>query len=362
MSVSSYAEQGLAPLRDLLTSDRVNEVVINPDGAVFVEHADAAHMAPASHVEMSERAIRDLGSHLAGETGNALGEDHPIVSGRVNVFGADMRVQVVVPPAVERGVSLSIRKYVSHVLEADAIGFVAGGQMDLEGKRRERQRSLAADIEAGDLPSLFRRVVDQRLNILVSGGTSSGKTTIARALLAMADADERLVTIEDAVELRPTHANTVALVASRRADSDRTAGKLLQSALRMRPDRLVLGEIRGAEAYDFLEAINTGHPGSITTVHADSPELALERMALMVMQTGVRLSRADVIEYARRTIDMIVQVGRRDGKRGVLEISLPANERSTATGSLYAVQAGKPRHLERSARSRYPQREILPNS
>ena len=82
MSVSSYAEQGLAPLRELLTSDRVNEVVINPDGAVFVEHADAAHMAPAIWVEMSERAIRDLGSHLAGETGNALGEDHPIVSGR----------------------------------------------------------------------------------------------------------------------------------------------------------------------------------------------------------------------------------------------------------------------------------------
>ena len=324
MSVSSYAEQGLAPLRDLLTSDRVNEVVINPDGAVFVEHADAAHMAPAIWVEMSERAIRDLGSHLAGETGNALGEDHPIVSGRVSVFGADMRVQVVVPPAVERGVSLSIRKYVPHVLDPDAIGFVAGGQTDLEGERKERQRSLAADIEAGNLPSLFRRAVDQRLNILVSGGTSSGKTTVARALLAMADPDERLVTIEDAVELRPNHANIVALVASRRADSDRTAGKLLQSALRMRPDRLVLGEIRGAEAYDFLEAINTGHPGSITTVHADSPELALERMALMVMQTGVQLSRREVIDYARRTIDMIVQVGRRDGRRGVLEVSLPS--------------------------------------
>ena len=322
--VSSYAEQGLAPLRELLTSDRVNEVVINPDGGIFVEHADASHMTKAICIEMSEHAIRTVGGHLAGETGNALGEDHPIVSGRVHVFGADMRVQVVVPPAVERGVSLSIRKYVSHVLEPDAIGFVAGGQIDLAEERRERQRTIAAHIESGDLPSLFRQAVNDRLNILVSGGTSSGKTTVARALLALAHPDERLVTIEDAVELRPTHANTVSLVADRRKGSDRSASKLMHSALRMRPDRLVLGEIRGAEAYDFLEAINTGHPGSITTIHADSPTLALERMALMVMQTGVRLSRADVIEYARSTIDVIVQVGRRDGKRGVLEVALLA--------------------------------------
>ena len=322
-AVSSYAEQGLAPLQDLLRSDRVNEVVINPDGRIFVEHADASHMKAAIEIEMSEHAIRTVGGHLAGETGNALGEDHPIVSGRVHVFGADMRVQVVVPPAVERGVSLSIRKFVGHILEPDTIGFLGGRSIDLEGERRKRQDELRGLIEQGDLPSLFRRAIDERLNILVSGGTSSGKTTIARALLALAHPDERLVTIEDAVELRPTHRNAVALVASRRNDSDRTVGKLLASALRMRPDRLVLGEIRGAEAYDFLEAINTGHPGSITTVHADSPTLALERMALMVMQTGVRLSRADVIAYASTTIDMIVQVGRRDGKRGVLEISMP---------------------------------------
>ena len=321
-AVSSYAEQGLFPLRDLLTSDRVNEVVINPDGGIYVEHAGASHMTRAIEIDMPEHAIRTVGGHLAGETGNALGEDHPIVSGRVRVFGSDMRVQVVVPPAVECGVSLSIRKYVSHVLDPDAIGFVAGRQLDLEAERRERRNALNGHIQSGDLPALFRQAVEDRLNILVSGGTSSGKTTVARALLALAHSDERLVTIEDAVELRPTHANTVALVADRREGSDRTASKLMQSALRMRPDRLVLGEIRGAEAYDFLEAINTGHPGSITTIHADSPNLALERMSLMVMQTGVRLSRADVIEYARSTIDMIVQVGRRDGRRGILEVAL----------------------------------------
>lgn len=321
--VSSYAEQGLAPLRDLLVSDRVNEVVINPDGGIFVEHAGAAHMTRAIEIGMPEQAIRSLGNNLAGETGNALGDDHPIVSGRVYVFGSDMRVQVVVPPAVEAGVSLSIRKYIAHVLPAESITFVEGRQVDVEEERKNRQRLLMADIQAGDLAQLFRKAIDDRINILISGGTSSGKTTIARALLAMADADERLITIEDAVELRPTHDNTVALVASRRDGFDRSASKLLHSALRMRPDRLILGEIRGGEAYDFLEAINTGHPGSITTIHADSPALALERLALMVLQTGVRLNRADIIAYAHQTIDMIVQVGRRDGRRGVLEISMP---------------------------------------
>ena len=322
-TVSSYAEQGLSPLRDLLTSDRVNEVAINPDGRVFVEHADAAHMTEAICIDMDERAIRSLGDHLAGETGNALGEDHPIVGGRVHVFGADVRVQIVVPSVVERGVSLSIRKYVRNVLDPGAIAFLGNGPRDVDAERLACRREIADAIARRDLAHALRRAIDGRLNVLISGGTSSGKTTIARALLAMAHPDERLVTIEDAIELRPVHRNAVALVADRREGSDRSAAKLLQSALRMRPDRLVLGEIRGPEAYDFLEAINTGHPGSITTVHADTPRLAFERLALMVMQTGVRLSRADVVDYARSTIDMVVQVGRREGRRGVLAIEVP---------------------------------------
>ena len=321
--VNSYAEQGLKPLEKLLKSDAVNEVVINPDGRIFAEYANATHMQEITDMELSEDEIRSLGSNLAGETGNALGEEHPIVSGRVFVFGNDVRVQVVVPPAVETGVSLSIRKYISRILDLKEITFVAGKQIDVDGERQNHQKAVQKLIEKGELPALFRKAIDDRLNILISGGTSSGKTTIARALLALCHEDERLVTIEDAVELRPTHQNSVSLVASRRHDSDRTTDKLLQSSLRMRPDRLVVGELRGAEAYNFLEAINTGHPGSISTVHADSPKLALERLALMVMQTGVRLSRQDVIEYASQTIDMIVQVGRRDGKRGVLEIYLP---------------------------------------
>ncbi len=321
--VESFAEQGLLPIKALLTDDNVNEVVINPDGGIFAEFADAAHMQRVKDVKMSEHEIHSLGNNLAGETGNALGEDHPIVSGRVFVFGSDVRVQVVIPPAIEDGVSLSIRKYISRILKPSEIKFVSGKQVGIDDARKANQGKIKELVNAGNLEKLFRKAIDERMNILVSGGTSSGKTTIARALLAMSHNDERLVTIEDAVELRPEHANAVALVASRREGSDRSTAKLLESALRMRPDRLVVGELRGAEAYNFLEAINTGHPGSISTIHADSPHLALERIALMVMQTGVRLTRDDVIGYAKQTIDMIVQVGRQNGKRGVLEVSLP---------------------------------------
>ena len=133
-----------------------------------------------------------------------------------------------------------------------------------------------------------------------------------------------MVTIEDAPELHLPHPNTVGLVADRRADSERSPARLLESALRMRPDRLILGEIRGAEAFNFLEAINTGHPGSISTIHADSPQLALERMAMMVLRAGLDLSRGDIIDYARATIDLVIQTGRHEGRRGVLQVFMPA--------------------------------------
>ena len=321
-AVTSYAEASLQPFHDLLVSDRVNEVVVNPDGASWVEYADAAHMQ--RHDEgIDPHHVTTLGSHLASETGNRLGEKHPIVSGRIHVFGQSMRVQIVVPPAVEDGVSVSIRKYISRVLDIGEVQFLSGRQVDLENDRRALQNNLASLAEAGELAELFRLAIGHRLNILVSGGTSSGKTTFARALLALTAREERLVTIEDAPELHPPHPNQVALVAERVVGSERSPARLLESALRMRPDRLILGEVRGEEALNFLEAINTGHPGSISTIHADSPALALERLALMVMRTGIRQTRQDVLDYARQTIDMVVQVGRRDGRRGLLQIEMP---------------------------------------
>ena len=320
---ASYAEQGLLPLRDLLVSEDVNEVVINPDQSIWVEYARAAHMQKWDGTIPFER-LKMLGTHLANETKNQLGPKHPIVSGRIRIFGQSMRVQVIVPPAIEDGVSVSIRKYVSRILELEEVGFLMGAEVDVEDRRKRQLEELRALAEAGDLANLMRRAVSEKLNMLISGGTSSGKTTLARAIMSMADHGERMVTIEDAPELHLPHPNTVGLVANRRRDSERSPAHLLESALRMRPDRLILGEIRGAEAFNFLEAINTGHPGSISTIHADSPQLALERMSMMVLRAGLDLTRQDIIDYARSTIDLVIQTGRHEGRRGVLQVYMPA--------------------------------------
>lgn len=328
----SYVEQYLDPLKSFLTDDKINELVINPDGSIFVEEAGATHMRFVD-MTLAPHAIKRLGAQLAGETKNTLGALHPIVSGRVNVWGNPQRVQVVIEPAIEFGVSLSIRKYLTHALQLREIGFVDGVQVRVADERREKHRAIADMAEAGNLNGLFRQAIDEKFNILISGGTSSGKTTVARALLGMADLEERIITIEDAQELFPPHKNQVGLIANRKEKSERSPSRLLESCLRMRPDRIIVGEIRGVEAYDFLEAINTGHPGAITTIHADSPELAFDRLALMVMRAGVQMRHGEIIQYAAKTIDLVVQVGRRNGKRGVLEVYLPTIQDHAGSGN-----------------------------
>ena len=166
----------------------------------------------------------------------------------------------------------------------------------------------------------------ERRNIIVSGGTSSGKTTFLNALLAEIPAEERLLTIEDTEELRIPHANSVGLIAARGklAEAEVSTEDLLIAALRMRPDRIILGELRGQEAFTFLRAVNTGHPGSMTTIHADTPQRAIEQLALLVLQAGSRLSRDDVRHYVRESIDVFVQLERRAGKRRVSQVMIAA--------------------------------------
>ena len=171
-------------------------------------------------------------------------------------------------------------------------------------------------------PAGLREAVRERRNIIVSGGTSTGKTTFLNALLAEIPLSERLVLIEDTEELKVPHRNLVGLIAARGSlsESGVTAEDLLVAALRLRPDRIILGELRGAEAFTFLRAVNTGHPGSMTTIHADTPQRALEQLALLVLQTGSRLSRDDVRHYVRESIDVFIQLERRDGRRRVSQV------------------------------------------
>jgi type IV secretion system protein VirB11 len=172
----------------------------------------------------------------------------------------------------------------------------------------------------------LQEAVKQKRNILISGGTSSGKTTFVNALLREIPPDERLILIEDTPELQVEHQNAVGLIAARGelGEAELTAEDLLIASLRMRPDRIILGEIRGREAVTFLRAVNTGHPGSISTIHADSPERAVDQLALLVMETGTRMGWEDVVRYVRSSLDIIVQLHRLNGVRhisGILALS-----------------------------------------
>jgi type IV secretion system protein VirB11 len=171
---------------------------------------------------------------------------------------------------------------------------------------------------------MLAAAVRARKNILVSGGTSTGKTTFLNALLREVPAGERLILIEDTPELKVNHENAIGLLAARSelGEARVSANDLVAASLRMRPDRIILGELRGEEAFAFLRAINTGHPGSMTTVHADGAERAIEQVVLLVLQAGTQLSRDDVRHYIKSTVDVFVQLERIAGKRRIAEVVL----------------------------------------
>jgi type IV secretion system protein VirB11 len=216
----------------------------------------------------------------------------------------------------------AIRRHVSSELslgdwnDQDAFAGLEAGEALPEGPARWRS------VGGREAASALREAVCARRNILVSGGTSTGKTTFLNALISEVPDSERLILIEDTEELRLRHANAVGLIAARGqlAEAEVGAEDLLIAALRMRPDRIILGELRGSEAFTFLRAVNTGHPGSMTTIHADTPHRAVEQLSLLVLQAGSRLARDDVREYVRASIDLFVQLERREGRRRVSQV------------------------------------------
>ena len=317
-----YLDAYLGPLAEWLDDPAVSEIAINPDGQVWIEREGMEYLervSPPCPVEADR-----LARQIAGAAGLKVSEDHPIISARTDWNGAELRAQAVLPPAIETGAALSFRKYRPDHRTIGDFPFLYGRSVPM-GERLGRQRAaMTAAIDAGDAEAALRQAVRDRLNVLISGGTSSAKTTLARTMIACMGEKERLITIEDARELHPRQQNRVELVADRDPTSPRTTTHLLQSALRMRPDRIVVGELRGTEAWTYLEAINTGHGGSITTIHAEHPDMAVERLAMMV--TGARLAMpyADITRYVRRSIDLIVQLERAGGRRGIVEMTMPA--------------------------------------
>ena len=314
----SYLERYLERFSDLLLDEGLVELAINPDGKIWIERRGAAAMEPHEGLIDHVSAV-NLAMTLVGDARARVSEKSPLVSGKITYRGRPLRVQVVVPPAVEHGASITIRLFGRDSLRDYAPDYLFGEPISLDELRAERLRKVI-ELSRDDLHAALKVLVSERLNILISGGTSTGKTTFARHLLTHVSCKERLITIEDAFELFPDQPNAVCLLAERSATSQRSTNGLLQASLRMRPDRIVVGELRGPEALTYLEAINTGHGGSVSTIHAETAELAIDRLAIMVLQAGTPLTLSEVQDYIRKSIDVIVQLGRLNGRRGLAEV------------------------------------------
>ena len=318
-----YLDAYLRPLMAWLERPDVTDILINAPGEVWVETLGGVAQrfdAP----ELNDTALRRLAGQIAAAAHQGVNRENPLLSANLP-NGA--RVQIVAPPATRGPMAVAIRKHVVSDLTLD--DYDAGGGFDRVrsvdlSQRSEDDRRLREALDAGRIADFLRMAVRLRKNVIVSGGTSTGKTTFLNALVKEIPREERLVVIEDTPEVRLEHPNAVGLIAVRGqlGETGVSAEDLLQASLRLRPDRIILGELRGAEAYSFLRAVNSGHPGSITTVHADNPRAAVEQIALMVLQGGPSLSRADIVEYVEGVVDVAVQLTRVEGRRAVSEIAL----------------------------------------
>ena len=310
-----YLESYVAPLAKWLALENVTDIYINRPGEVWIEtlgNAPEKVAAPELTAELLARLVRQI----AALSAQGVNREHPLLAASLP---SGERVQAVIPPATRGDIAIAIRKHVAVGMTLDdyrADDATAQTSVTFASKLPTRREALA---QGPDALVMLRDAVRQRRNILISGGTSSGKTTFVNALLKEIPAEERLILIEDTPELQLTHDNALGLVAARGAlgEADVSADDLLIASLRMRPDRIILGEIRGSEAVTFLRAVNTGHPGSMSTIHADSPLRAIDQLALLVLQTGTRMAWDDVVKYVRSSLDIIVQLRHRNGRRDI---------------------------------------------
>jgi pilus assembly protein CpaF len=291
---------GLGPLEDLLADPLVEEVMVNGPESVYVERAGRVEASGVRFAD--EEELRNAIERILAPLGRRIDELSPMVDARL----ADgSRVNVVIPPLAIDGPALSIRRF--------------GAERPGPGKLVELGTLSAAQCER------LEAAVAGRSSVLISGGTGSGKTTLLNALSSFISPGERVVTIEDAAELRLQQPHVVRLEsrpASVEGRGEVTVRDLLRNALRMRPDRIVIGEVRGIEALDLLTALNTGHDGALSTVHANSPADALGRLETLALMAGVGLPHAAIAEQVQRGIDLVVHLERHpDGARRVVEIA-----------------------------------------
>ena len=314
-----YLRRYLAPFESWLERPDVTDILVNRPGEVWVETVSGETLrfdAP----QVTEVDLTRLARQVAAAASQGVNREQPLLSASLP-DGA--RVQIIAPPATRAGLVLAIRKHAISDLSMAELGRAGLFDQPLNAAAAAREdKDLDDLLAASDLMGFLTLAVKRRKTIVLSGGTSSGKTTLLNALVKEIHIGERLVVIEDTPEIRLDHPNAIGLIAVRGETGEARVGTedLLQASLRMRPDRILLGELRGAEAFAFLRAVNTGHPGSITTVHADSPQGAIDQITMLALLSGVDMDWAAIQAYARRVIDVVVQLKRTDGRRAISDV------------------------------------------
>lgn len=290
---------GLGPLEVLLKDKSVNDILVNGPGKVYVERGGKLELSAVTF--RHDAHVMHIAQRIASAVGRRVDESSPMLDARL----ADgSRVNIIIPPLSLCGPCISIRKFSQSVVD------------------------FSKFTELGTLsPSLGRALeiaARCRLNIIISGGTGSGKTTLLNALSRLIDPAERIITIEDAAELRLQQPHVVSLEkrpANIEGHGEVTQGDLMRNALRMRPDRIIIGEVRGTEAFDMMQAMNTGHNGSMSTIHANTARDALARIENMIMMANANLPVQAIRTQMTSALDLLIQIERmRDGKRRITQV------------------------------------------
>ena len=291
---------GLGPLERLMIDPEITEIMVNGPAAIWVERQGRLNRSELAF--SGEQAVRSVIDRIVAPVGRRIDESSPMVDARLP---DGSRVNAIVPPLAVRGAALTIRRFNRRVLAPDDL--------------------VALGSASTQMVALLRSCVTHRRNVVISGGTGSGKTTLLNVLSNLIPEEERVVTIEDAAELRLDHEHLVALEARPSNAEGRgavTIRDLVRNALRMRPDRIVVGECRGGEALDMLQAMNTGHEGSLTTVHANAPRDVIARLETMVLMAGMDLPVSAIRDQIASAVHLVVQQARgADGQRRIVEIA-----------------------------------------
>ena len=312
----------LEPFAALFAEEGIQEISINRPGEAWVERFGDMRYEPLP--QLTREHLYQLAHLVAQSTSQMISEEKPLLSA---TLPGGYRIQVVFPPAcADNGIAMSIRKQATLSYSLDDYERMGAFLETKAGKAvADPADAMLKDLyDRRDIKAFIAAAVKAKKNIIVSGGTSTGKTTFLNAALTEIPSHERIITVEDAREVNLTHIpNSVHLLSSKggqgRAKVD--TQMLIEACLRLRPDRIIVGELRGAEAFSYLRAVNTGHPGSIASLHADTPALAIEQLILMIMQADLGITREQIKEYVEGVIQVIIQLKRGEkGRRYVSEV------------------------------------------